>query len=152
MTSGNARKALEGRRLLGSKGIGRFAASRLGLLSELTSSACISVRACSPQASLMVNLHFEFRPPGIAQIDWNAFEAAKYLSDALVFQLTLSHRQRSREHFSSVSSLRDDWPGTTPGEVTRRTATPGFSDSAFRRKAFQDLPRFIVMYQRKLRI
>ena len=69
-----------GRRLLGSKGIGRFAAARLGRYLELVSTALNSSPGTGASHDVSVGIA---RPQTtrIPEIDWNAFEAFKYLEE-----------------------------------------------------------------------
>ena len=99
-----------GRRLLGSKGIGRFAASRLGRYLELISTAPIR----NAQANDSPDNSGGFPPlqtTRIPQIDWNAFEEFKYLED-VQFTAELLSPAATTGTSIRISSLRDDWPVT----------------------------------------
>lgn len=91
------------RRLLGAKGIGRFAVSRLGEVSLLTSAARSSNNAGIEVSSIY--------------IDWSQFTGEKYLED-----IELDIIKESLDSYDStgveieVSSLRDKW---TKGQVER---------------------------------
>jgi signal transduction histidine kinase len=91
----------EGRRLLGSKGIGRFAAARLGRYLELVSSAEVS-GSSAPGARRMQTTR-------IAQLDWDAFDEAKYLEEVRFQVESLAPADRCGT-ILKVSVLRDDWP------------------------------------------
>lgn len=96
-----------GRRLLGSKGIGRFAASRLGRYLELVSSASLGSSQQTTGAAA------SGEPPRmqttrIAQLDWNAFEEAKYLEEVRFPVESLPPAGHSGTSLR-VSVLRDDW-------------------------------------------
>lgn len=79
-----------GRRLLGSKGIGRFAASRLGQYLELISTSHISGEDPRPTTTR------------IPQIDWNIFEETRYLDDVKFPVETIQARELSRGRGFSV--------------------------------------------------
>jgi signal transduction histidine kinase len=97
-----------GRHLVGSKGIGRFAASRLGRYLELVSSAPLR-----PHQQVQEESAGEIPPrmqtTRIAQVDWNAFEEAKYLEEVRFPVETLPPAGHSGT-LLKVSALRDDWP------------------------------------------
>ena len=97
-----------GRRLLGSKGIGRFAAARLGRYLELVSTALTST--AQPNVSNINSLGVP-RPQTtrIPQIDWNAFEEFKYLEEVQFVAEILSPNGNTGTQIR-ISSLRDDWP------------------------------------------
>jgi signal transduction histidine kinase len=97
-----------GRRLLGSKGIGRFAASRLGRFLELVSTA---VR---PSPAGTVALRFSaadarLTTTRIPALDWDAFEKAKYLDD-VSFPVESMEPKKTTGTSLKVSVLRDEWP------------------------------------------
>jgi len=97
-----------GRRLLGSKGIGRFAAARLGRYLELVSTAFTKTtedKAANGSSSGVPQL----QTTRIPQIDWNAFEEFKYLED-VKFAAELAPSGNATGTLIRISSLRDDWP------------------------------------------
>jgi signal transduction histidine kinase len=98
----------EGRRLLGSKGIGRFASARLGRYLEMTSSASLRPRSASENETAD-QLPPRIQTTRIAQIDWNAFEEARYLSE-IRFPVESLAPAAHTGTLLKVSSLRDDWP------------------------------------------
>ena len=91
----------EGRHLLGSKGIGRFAAARLGRYLELVSSAEVSGSSAVGARRMQTTR--------IAQLDWNAFDEAKYLEEVR-FQVESLAPAGHSGTVLKVSVLRDDWP------------------------------------------
>jgi signal transduction histidine kinase len=93
-----------GRHLLGSKGIGRFAASRLGRYLELVSSASLR-----PHQAVLDGEQPGIQTTRIAQLDWNAFEEAKYLEEIRFPVESLPPAGHSGTALK-VSMLRDDWP------------------------------------------
>lgn len=97
-----------GRRLLGSKGIGRFAASRLGRFLELVSTANRPV----PQGKGTTNAAAQDTrrtSTRIPVLDWDAFEEAKYLDDVSFPVESLAPKKATGTELK-VSSLRDEWP------------------------------------------
>ena len=90
----------EGRRLLGSKGIGRFASARLGQYLELISSAFGRTGAAEAQPRIQTTR--------IAELDWNEFEAAKYLSEVR-FPVESLPAAAHTGTLLKLTSLRDDW-------------------------------------------
>jgi signal transduction histidine kinase len=86
-----------GRKLLGSKGIGRFAAARLGSHLRLVSTASISKDS-----------NRVLERTTIDDLDWEQFEEAKYLDTvSFAYQTELTHESPgTRLH---ITHLRDDW-------------------------------------------
>ena len=99
------RESPNGRKLLGSKGIGRFAAARLGGYLELISTA----QAQSPQAPGL------YEKTRIAELDWNVFDQARYLDD-VSFSVETAVTQGPTATILRIFSLRDDW---TEEAITR---------------------------------
>jgi signal transduction histidine kinase len=96
-----------GRRLLGSKGIGRFAASRLGRYLELISSA--PLRSPLPVADGSSDgMPPRIQTTRIAQLDWNAFEEARYLEEVRFPVESMPPADHSGTVLR-IWSLRDDW-------------------------------------------
>lgn len=93
-----------GRRLLGSKGIGRFAASRLGRFLELVSTANRPTSVGNGDAS-----DARLTSTRIPALDWDAFEEAKYLDDVSFAVESLLPKKTTGTSLK-ISSLRDDWP------------------------------------------
>lgn len=93
-----------GRRLLGSKGIGRFAASRLGQYLEMVSTASQAavVNGGGPHTGHLSTTR-------IPRLDWNAFEETKYLDDVSFPVESLPSREATGI-ILRISALRDDWP------------------------------------------
>lgn len=89
-----------GRQLLGSKGIGRFAASRLGKILELRTVAELDFDH--------PNENRVFQETRIPRIDWNAFEDVKYLDDVR-FPVESILTDAHPGTMLKISSLRDDW-------------------------------------------
>ena len=87
------------RRLLGAKGIGRFAVSRLGDISLLTSTA--------------VNLETEKLETSSVCVDWSLFTADKYLED---IEIDIIREEGTNDSNLGVeieiSGLRDTWTKT----------------------------------------
>ncbi|MFC6691463.1 ATP-binding protein [Pseudomonas lini] len=85
-----------GRRLLGSKGIGRFAAARLGELMTLTTSAATADGRNTEITTV--------------KIDWKEFDAQNYLDDVRI-QIRRSLRPRDYPTGTTVKikELRDNW-------------------------------------------
>jgi len=94
-----------GRRLLGSKGIGRFAASRLGQHLKLESTA-VSINTLDDTTSRgrALNLHTTLLP----SIDWEIFEHTKYLDD-VSFKMESPQPKQSTGTCLTISSLKDEW-------------------------------------------
>ncbi len=90
-----------GRRLLGSKGIGRFAAARLGRFLELTSTA---LEHTSDSASELTAITTR-----IPNLDWNDFEETEYLEDVL-FPVETKLATSDLGTKLRIHSLRDPWP------------------------------------------
>jgi signal transduction histidine kinase len=91
----------KGRRLLGSKGIGRFASARLGHLLRLTSTAEI-IPAKEGNPALRETSR-------ISNIDWNVFESAEYL-DQISFPVTSLEPASNTGTELTIAGLRDQWP------------------------------------------
>jgi len=89
----------KGRRLLGSKGIGRFAVARLGQSLELTSIAMLSSDT---------SLH---ERTTIEELDWDAFDKATYL-DQVSFPIHTDTTHDSPGTVLRIWNLRDDWSVT----------------------------------------
>jgi Histidine kinase-, DNA gyrase B-, and HSP90-like ATPase len=85
--------AMRHRRMMGSKGIGRFAAAKLGSKMALTS---VSVREKEKFAVL------------IPEIDWNLFSGDTYLSDISIDYLTQDTDQPAGTVIE-VSQLNEEW-------------------------------------------
>lgn len=112
-----------GRRLLGSKGIGRFAAARLGSHLELVSTATrpaldgvVPVEACERTR--------------IPQLDWNTFEQTRYLDD-VSFDVETAMIEGPTGTTLRVRGLRDEWTGTAVQRLhheLRRLVSPAVSD------------------------
>ena len=94
-----------GRRLLGSKGIGRFAASRLGRYLELVTSAPLKSKEMKGVEAGAIPIMQTTRIP---RLDWDAFEDAKYLEEIHFPVESLAPAPRSGT-LLKVSALRDDW-------------------------------------------
>lgn len=95
-----------GRRVLGSKGIGRFAASRLGRFLELTSTAAQPLaKARNADSSTPISRLSTTRIP---VLDWNAFEEKKYLDD-VSFEVESLPAEKAPGTVLRISSLRDEW-------------------------------------------
>lgn len=90
------RESPRGRRLLGSKGIGRFAAARLGSSLELVSTAAID------EAGTV------FEKTRIEEIDWNLFEQTRYLQD-VSFAVQSEITEGPQGTSLRIYRLRDDW-------------------------------------------
>ena len=90
-----------GRKLLGSKGIGRFASARLGRYLELRSSAALIEQEIPDASSIQTTR--------IPQLDWNAFENAKYLED-VHFPIEIMPPQACTGTSLRITGLRDAWP------------------------------------------
>lgn len=95
-----------GRRLLGSKGIGRFAASRLGRFLELVSTAKV---IAGDTDSKQLPLSPRLTSTRIPELDWDAFEEAKYLDSVRFPVESLAPKQGTGTQLR-ISSLRDEWP------------------------------------------
>lgn len=87
-----------GRKLLGSKGIGRFAAARLGSRLRLISVASISEEAEKPA----------FERTTISDLDWEQFEEAKYL-DTVSFAYRNEPTNEPPGTRLYITQLRDEW-------------------------------------------
>lgn len=104
-----------GRRLLGAKGIGRFAASRLGTKTKLVTTSKIGPKTYSRVT---------------VEIDWNQFSSDKYL-DELEIPIVNEHLQESTSLHTGVElqieDLRDVWTRKKIEGLIRelrRVATP----------------------------
>ena len=86
----------EGRTLLGSKGIGRFASARLGRYLHLESTA------------LLNNSSSQFQTTRIPYIDWNVFDSVKYLSD-VAFDFELPKPSCATGTRLTISGFREEW-------------------------------------------
>lgn len=96
-----------GRRMLGSKGIGRFAASRLGRRLELVSSAFRTTpqageteAAAAPSAKIQTTR--------IPQLDWNMFDETNYLED-IRFPVESLIPATHTGTLLKITLLRDEW-------------------------------------------
>ncbi|MEF3082722.1 sensor histidine kinase [Luteimonas sp. SMYT11W] len=87
-----------GRKLLGSKGIGRFAAARLGSHLRLISVASIGEGADQPA----------FERTTISDLDWEQFEEAKYL-DTVSFAYRNEPTDEPPGTRLYITQLRDEW-------------------------------------------
>lgn len=87
-----------GRKLLGSKGIGRFAAARLGSHLRLISVASISEETDKPA----------FERTTISDLDWEQFEEAKYL-DTVSFAYRSEPTDEPPGTRLHITQLRDEW-------------------------------------------
>ncbi|WP_122418506.1 sensor histidine kinase [Pseudomonas viridiflava] len=87
-----------GRNLLGSKGIGRFAAARLGRRLQLTSVAKLN----------SFSEHDVFEKTIIPSLDWDVFEQTRYLDD-VSFAVETSVTTGPSGTQLLISSLRDTW-------------------------------------------
>lgn len=96
---GERRTSPNGRRFLGSKGIGRFASARLGRYLELKSTARINP---GPSRSPV------FQTTVIPQLDWNQFEEARYLEE-IRFRVQLPPPETTPGTVLRISGLRDVW-------------------------------------------
>lgn len=92
-----------GRKLLGSKGIGRFAAARLGQKLALASQKLVDGDGTSQNA---------YERSKISEIDWSAFDEADYL-DSISFQAEISRTNGPSGTSLHVRQLRDDWNETS---------------------------------------
>jgi signal transduction histidine kinase len=90
----------KGRRLLGSKGIGRFAAARLGRYLELISTA--------PATNMASSGTSQFLTTRIPELDWNAFEETRYLDDVKFPVETVTSASKTGTRLT-ISELRDTW-------------------------------------------
>lgn len=105
-----------GRHLLGSKGIGRFAVARLGNYLELISSAKLQLQRELEDHELT----------RIPNLDWNVFEKTKYLND-VSFPVETSMTQGPSGTKLNISSLRDTWSETAVTKLyqeLRRLVSP----------------------------
>lgn len=110
------------RRMLGAKGIGRFAASRLGTKTVLSSFA--------------IDPENKIKEKVLVQVDWNAFSADKYLDEIEV--PVLHQKLLNTDHKSGVSlvisDLRDNWSRKRLENLVRelrRVVTPTDTDDEF---------------------
>jgi signal transduction histidine kinase len=121
-----------GRRLLGSKGIGRFAAARLGERLDLVSTA----RNGAPPHT--------FEKTRIAELDWSIFEQSKYLDD-IEFNAETEITQGPDGTSLRISRLRDDWNGLTIKRLKselRRLVSPIERPDKRPFKIFLDLSKY----------
>lgn len=98
------RVSSKGRRLLGSKGIGRFAASRLGQYLEMVSTA----KKITQQSGAGDKGAERLTTTRIPLLDWNAFEQAKYLDD-VSFEVEALNAAKTTGTTLRISLLRDEW-------------------------------------------
>lgn len=114
-----------GRRLLGAKGIGRFAAARLGNKTTLKSTFFASGKAKTPKEITV-------------QINWSDFSAEKYLDD---IEIPISRRNLiANKKIKSgvilyITELRDVWTETRVVHLVkelRRVVTPVETGGAFK--------------------
>jgi len=89
-------KSPGGRRLLGSKGIGRFATARLGRFLELATTA-------KPSDSRRL------RTTRLPDIDWDEFDQTRYLADVSVNYENFNARKGKTGTKLIVTDLRDRW-------------------------------------------
>lgn len=111
-----------GRRLLGSKGIGRFAAARLGSRLKLTSTAKIGA----------VDEGSKFEQTTISDLDWEVFERAQYLDTVSFAAETTEHPGPTRSELR-ISSLRDEWTAASISKMhdeLRRLVSPISTESS----------------------
>lgn len=105
-----------GRKLLGSKGIGRFAAARLGSHLRLISTARISADATTTVLERTT----------IDDLDWEQFEEARYL-DTVSFACRTELTDESPGTQLRITHLRDDWTETSINRLhdeLRRLVSP----------------------------
>lgn len=95
-----------GRRLLGSKGIGRFATARLGQFLAMESTATLN----KTEALFAHN-----ETTRIPRIDWSMFEAQEYL-DSIGFDANIYSSESSTGTTLTISALRDAW---TPDRIQK---------------------------------
>ena len=130
------RESPGGRALLGSKGIGRFAASRLGRYLELISSAI-------PAGGFGDGTAPRIQTTRIAELDWNQFDEAKYLEEVTFSVESLPPASRSGT-ILRISSLRDEWSEqrlTRLYEELRRLVSPLPREDGRPFRIFLDLSR-----------
>lgn len=90
-------KSSGGRILLGSKGIGRFSAAKLGRFLALLTTAQVSEKPVKFEMTLLPDL------------DWDEFEERKYLSE-ISFPVELQHSEESEVGTRlEIRNLRDTW-------------------------------------------
>lgn len=126
------RESPGGRRLLGAKGVGRFATARLGDLLHLECVSKVSGKALEVSE---------------IDVDWHAFEASHYLDEVdIEIRTRAAVRGASTGVTLEISQLRDPW---TKGQLEllirelRRLASPyNARESGF--KIFLDLSGFTV--------
>lgn len=112
----------QGRRMLGAKGIGRFAASRLGSKTVLQSTVLFDDKKSE---TILV------------QIDWNDFSAEKYLEDVEIPILRYPLDPNSKVSTGVqlvISELRDTWSQKRLGNLIRelrRVTTPEGRENEF---------------------
>lgn len=111
----------KGRRMLGAKGIGRFAASRLGTKTVLQS-VTVKTEPFDQEAILV-------------QIDWNEFEADRYLEDIDVPIKQMGADAQSLAGVSlAITDLRDTWSKKQLSNLIRelrRVLAPNEAGNAF---------------------
>ncbi len=91
------RESPGGRTLLGSKGIGRFAAAKLGRFQALMTTAKVSEDGVKFETTLLSDL------------DWDEFEERKYLSE-ISFPVELEHSEEGKTGTRlEIRSLRNTW-------------------------------------------
>jgi hypothetical protein len=128
----------KGRKLLGSKGIGRFASSRLGRYLELTSSAFLREGKNLEQSDADPSA---IQTTCIPKIDWQAFEDAQYLEDVR-FSVQILPPEVVTGTRLQISCLRDDWPESRMRalhEELRRVVSPISDPAAAPFKIFLNL-------------
>lgn len=125
----NRKESPNGRKLLGSKGIGRFAVARLGRSLELTSTALLTSDT---------SLHERTR---IEELDWEAFDQAAYL-DQVSFPIQTEITQDSPGTELRIWNLRDEWSEIDINKLhheLRRLVHPNMETSGSRFKIILDL-------------
>lgn len=92
-----------GRKLLGSKGIGRFAASRLG--------ASLQLRSIAHERSTSNADSSRYQLTKIDNVDWDNFDTVEYL-DEVRLRVTSGPTSEPTGTVLRISRLRDDWTET----------------------------------------
>jgi signal transduction histidine kinase len=121
-----------GRRLLGSKGIGRFAAASLGKKLELTTSAKTQGSSGALETTK------------IPKIDWDEFETTKYLTDIHIPFETSKTRKGSTGTKLAIHELQSDWTKSSLESLhkeIRRLISPLSEKEADTFKIFLDLTK-----------
>lgn len=134
------KKTARGRRLLGSKGIGRFAASRLGRYLQLISTAYQPISSTDESLSGEVG-EKSLTTTRIPKLDWHAFEETKYLDDVSFAVESLAPMEKTGTSLL-ISSLRDDWTEQRIlklHEELRKLVSPIATDHTNQFKIFLDL-------------